>query len=425
MIAPGSPYTVTVFCLDVWPEVTSERHPVMVLKSSDTSLFARPSNGGALTLTFILRLHSSNPSGPERLDLGDTDTSTSTHPSRTLQTSETFMSPGYPSVHFTVLPIHIRHGPTRPRDMSGGQVVALIYGTVDGLPMSPALEPMSFDELSELYRVEMKSSAITQVRKDLFRAMANLLTTLRLEYDRQMALDPESVMCEGADQRRKKAERLAKDIVHIRTQKICQMAIRGAMGGRNALEVLTDEEKDYYERVLDLSKRHMSEVDVLRGRRKTVATHIDEVPEPVRTEPEPVKEAPAPPADEVPFDDSPDDFQDEPIPDEFDGFPEEPFDDVPPAPEEPAPAVAVKPETAPSEPEVSEEPPVDAPAEHPAQVDGDELEPILIRVMEDLPEFVGPDRDYKLLKEDLVMLPRVLAEVLINSEKAMAIRPTP
>lgn len=425
MIAPGSPYTVTVFCLDVWPEVTSERHPVMVLKSSDTSLFARPSNGGALTLTFILRLHSSNPSGPERLDLGDTDTSTSTHPSRTLQTSETFMSPGYPSVHFTVLPIHILHGPTRLRDMSGGQVVALIYGTVDGLPMSPALEPMSFDELSELYRVEMKSSAITQVRKDLFRAMANLLTTLRLEYDRQMALDPESVMCEGADQRRKKAERLAKDIVHIRTQKICQMAIRGAMGGRNALEVLTDEEKDYYEKVLDLSKRHMSEVDVLRGRRKTVATHIDEVPEPVRAEPEPVKEAPAPPADEVPFDDSPDDFQDEPIPDEFDGFPEEPFDDVPPAPEEPAPAVAVKPETAPSEPEVSEEPPVEAPAEHPAQVDGDELEPILIRVMEDLPEFVGPDRDYKLLKEDLVMLPRVLAEVLINSEKAMAIRPTP
>lgn len=309
--------------------------------------------------------------------------------------------------------------------MSGGQVVALIYGTVDGLPMSPALEPMSFDELSELYRVEMKSSAITQVRKDLFRAMANLLTTLRLEYDRQMALGPESVMCEGADQRRKKAERLAKDIVHIRTQKICQMAIRGAMGGRNALEVLTDEEKDYYERVLDLSKRHMSEVDVLRGRRKTVATHIDEVPEPVRAETEPVKEAPAPPADEFPFDDSPDDFQDEPIPDEFDGFPEEPFDDVPPAPAEPAPAVAVKPETVPSEPEVSEEPPVEAPAEHPAQVDGDELEPILIRVMEDLPEFVGPDRDYKLLKEDLVMLPRVLAEVLINSEKAMAIRPTP
>ena len=121
MIAPGSPYTVTVFCLDVWPEVTSERHPVMVLKSSDTSLFARPSNGGALTLTFILRLHSLNPPGPERLDLGDTDTSTSTHPSRTLQTSETFMSPRYPSVHFTVLPLHIRHGPHAPGTCPAGK----------------------------------------------------------------------------------------------------------------------------------------------------------------------------------------------------------------------------------------------------------------------------------------------------------------
>ena len=197
--------------------------------------------------------------------------------------------------------------------------------------MSPALEPMSFDELSELYRVEMKSSAITQVRKDLFRAMANLLTSLRLEYDRQMALDPESVMCEGAEQRRKKAERLAKDVVHLRTQKICQMAIRGAMGGRNTVDMLTDEEKEYYERVLDLSKRHMSEIDRLRGRKTTVATHIDEVP--TQRTPEPAEEqaapAPGPVAvagepDEVPFDDSPEDFQDEPIPDEFDDFPEPP-----------------------------------------------------------------------------------------------------
>lgn len=59
MIADGSPYTVTVFCLDVWPEVTSDLHPVISLNISATSLFARPSSGGALTLTFILRLHSS------------------------------------------------------------------------------------------------------------------------------------------------------------------------------------------------------------------------------------------------------------------------------------------------------------------------------------------------------------------------------
>ena len=59
------------------------------------------------------------------------------------------------------------------------------------------------------------------------------------------------------------------------------------------------------------------------------------------------------------------------------------------------------------------------------QPEADELKPILIRVLEDLPEFAGPDRDYRLSKEDLVMLPRVLAEVLINTEKAVLIRPTP
>ena len=58
-MADGSPWTVTVFCLDVRPDVTSALHPVMSLNSSATSLLARPSRGGALTLTFILRLHSS------------------------------------------------------------------------------------------------------------------------------------------------------------------------------------------------------------------------------------------------------------------------------------------------------------------------------------------------------------------------------
>ena len=53
-------------------------------------------------------------------------------------------------------------------------------------PMSPAVDPMTFDELSELYRVEMKSASLSQPRKDLYRAMANLLTSLRQEYDRQI-----------------------------------------------------------------------------------------------------------------------------------------------------------------------------------------------------------------------------------------------
>ena len=90
----GSPVMVTVFWREVWPAVTSDLQPVMSWKSSATSRFALPSSGGAFTRTIILRRHSSKPSGPERLDLGETETSTSTAPPRTLQTSATFMPGG-------------------------------------------------------------------------------------------------------------------------------------------------------------------------------------------------------------------------------------------------------------------------------------------------------------------------------------------
>ncbi len=278
--------------------------------------------------------------------------------------------------------------------------------------MSPANDPMNFDELSELYRVELKSGGLTSVRKDLFRAMANLLTALRLEYDKQMANDPESVMAEGAEQRRKKAEFLVKEIIHIRTQKVANMAIRGGMGGKIVMDALTDEEKAYYDEVLCATKGHMAEVDRLRGRKTTVATHIDEVHTPhyeASPEPEPEvapAEPAAPHAEETPAE-----------PAMFEDFPEESFDDIPDDfPLEPEPEEAPVPETgAPETP---------AP-EKPAETAEADLEPILIRVLEDLPEFVGPDRDYKLAREDLVTLPRVLADILVGSEKAVVIRPTP
>lgn len=91
MISASSPRTVTVFCLDVWPDVTSALDPVSSANSAATSLLARPSSGGAFTRTTILRLHSSKPSGPERPERGNTDTSTSTAPFLARQTSETFM----------------------------------------------------------------------------------------------------------------------------------------------------------------------------------------------------------------------------------------------------------------------------------------------------------------------------------------------
>jgi DNA replication factor GINS len=288
--------------------------------------------------------------------------------------------------------------------------------------MSPALEHMTFDELSELYRVEMNGSFISPARRDLFRAMADLLTRLRGEYEKQLALDPDSVMCEGAEHRKKSAERLCKEVVRIRATKICNMAFLGALGSKNSLDVLTEEERTYYYKILEASKSHLSEVDRLRGKKITVATHIDEVPVrdlPPETREEPFEEASDPAPEEPPAD----------IP--------EPEDDRPaetPEPEEKPPRNASPPEDFP-EPE-NEFPPEEVMAEWaeealapisdvPAEEPDVSLEPVLVRVLEDLPEFSGPERDYRLLKEDVVTMPKMMAEALINTGKAVAVDPSP
>ena len=284
------------------------------------------------------------------------------------------------------------------------------------------MEHMTFDDLSELYRVEMNGSSVSQVRRDLFKAMADLLTRLRGEYERQLAIDPDSVMCEGAEHRRKSAERLCKEVVRIRATKICNMAFLGALGSRNSTDMLTEEEKAYYYKVLEASKSHLSETDRLRGKRVTVATHIDEIPvrdlpaerpEPVAPVEEP--EAPGEPEEEkVPEPPRPETAP--PVVDDQDSFvPEE--DDIPDpldeAPFEPPEQWAEEPEAPISGSDV------------PADQEDESLKPVLVIVLEDLPEFAGPSRNYKLSKQDLATLPKAMADVLVNTGKATAVDPSP
>ncbi len=279
---------------------------------------------------------------------------------------------------------------------------------------NPANAPMTFDELSELYRMEMKSSSVTEARKDLFRALASLLMQLRQEYERQAAIDVESIICEGAEARKKNAERMAKEVIRIRTQKICGMALRSATGSKNALDVLTPEEKDYYDAVLELTKKHICEVDALRGKKKTVDTRIDEPGKPVAEEKPAEPEAP-PAAEEPPvFDEGFDEpFDDQPIPEELEAVMEE-------EPGKPSPEPAPEPEPEP----VHVPEPTQAHEEAPSEETSD-LAPVLIRILEDLPAFAGPERDYSLCKEDIITMPKVLAEPLVSTGKACNVRPTP
>lgn len=261
--------------------------------------------------------------------------------------------------------------------------------------MANSHEPMTYDDLSQLYRQEINSNSLTPVRKDLFKAVATLLTSLRRNYEDLLAKDPESIICDGANQSFKNAESYWKKIVNYRAKKICAMAIRVAYGGETPVDILAVEEEEYYRAIYEQTKELFSTVNRMRGK-KTRDTNLDQdFTKPVVV----VERAKEPVTEEIPpmmneFDEEP---FDQPIPD-----PEELMTEEPPA-VEPDPLVQMN--------DVKEDVP-------------DGMKPTLLRIVEDLPEFAGPERTYHLIKEDVVTLPSSLAELLVNDGKAVAIRPS-
>ncbi len=278
-------------------------------------------------------------------------------------------------------------------------------------------EALTFEDLSTIYRVERKAPTLGNVRRDLYPAMATLMITLRGEYERQISVDPESLMCEGANQRRKRCVQLSKEIVQLRMQKICSMALRGAMGAQNVVTDLTSEEKEYYDEILNISRRQESILTRMGGEKKRYSSpDIDEpVAKPIdKPKDTPVKETIPTPVAEPMMEDMYDDYEGEEI---IDDIPDDILDEM----------IASNP--------VIENKPVDKPKVVPVtdteivveegpemSVSSDEM--IVIRVLEDLPGFAGPDRDYILSKEDIVRMPKVMGMALINRDKAVEINPS-
>jgi DNA replication factor GINS len=267
-------------------------------------------------------------------------------------------------------------------------------------------DPLDLEELAAVYRVERKSPSLSAVRRDLYPAMAGLMSELRIEYNRRLADDPDSLLCEGASQNRRRCETLVKDIVELRMNKICSLALRDSMGARNPLDQLTDEEREYHDSVSKTSRQHYGMVFRLSGSRRYKTPPIDAPADTAANAP-----AAGPAADEPVGEPPAADIRAEPP--------------MPAATAPGPPADAILEETLDlSDDEVDGEAPLTAgpaPVAEPVPDMGDD---VVLRVLEDLPEFSGTDRVYRLSKEDVVTLPRPLAEALVRREKAVLLNPS-
>ncbi len=285
-------------------------------------------------------------------------------------------------------------------------------------------DPLDFEDLTAIYRIEKKAPSLSVVRKDLYPAIAGLLSGLNVEYNKQLSMDPDSLICEGANQRRKKAKQLSKEVVELRMQKICSLALRGAMGAQNIIDQLTPEEKEYYNNVLEVSRRHGTLITKMTGEKKYDSPRIDpDIPSKkdpvVKTPSEPVqKETVIEPAIEVNYE--PELEMEEP---QLDSFPEDPisYDDNTVIEEDKIFAAPI-PQAVDDDIRFSGKKEKEIPSRDTSFATNDM---ILIRITEDLPEFSGPDRDYRLSKEDVIMMPKVMADALIHREKAILLTPSP
>ena len=245
--------------------------------------------------------------------------------------------------------------------------------------MMTSQDPMDFSQLMDLYRAEMKSATLTDVRKDLYAAMACLQENIRKEYEAECAKDPDSIMCEGKNERRKRAAYNVQRIIDLRMEKVARIALRASINTENPDEYkmnlgkLTQEEREYCDSVVETLRK-------FRGKMMKESKKF--------TTP---------------------DISSERIAKERNG-------DAVAAP-------AVRNDAA-KEPDVENigVELIEEPHNVPDELQEDR---IMIRMLEDLPMFAGPDRDYDLRKEEVLWMPAAIAKALIHHEKAVLLNVTP
>ena len=244
-------------------------------------------------------------------------------------------------------------------------------------------DQMTFEDLSAAYRTESKSQMLSEVRKDLYPSLTRLQDSIKKEYESEFSRDPDSIICEGLSERKKKVAFFIQQVIDLRMAKIARMAVRASMGAENVTDKLTAEEKEYYESVVAGSKRLRA--GAIKDTKRYVIPDIapesanrKETAERIRSDVQKgvLKENTL--KEEIQRTDAPAKI--------LDNVPAEVMSDERPAGAE---------------------------------------DMMIIRILEDLPKIPGPECDYDLRKEDVVRMPSAFANALIKHEKAVRLDVTP
>ncbi len=259
--------------------------------------------------------------------------------------------------------------------------------------MANDVQEIDYEELTSLNRLESNSGQLQNVRKDLYPQIAKLLERCRKKI---ADCDPDSPEFAEASHDSAKTKKVARDLVDRRIRKIINLGITSGSGGNNVVEALTPEEKEMYERILTASKKLYDDVFT---KKKAVTMNIAKPEAKPELEMEKatidtkivenvVSEGSSTPVTEVPKAMSKPSKKPVPVVEDYD---------------------VEDPEECP----VPKQQPVSEPVNLVPKED--EKGTILIRILQDTPQFSGlNDVVYTLKKEDIVRMPSIFATALIS-----------
>lgn len=261
-------------------------------------------------------------------------------------------------------------------------------------------EPFTFEDLTEICRREQKSKYPVEVRPDFYLAVRECRDRLKREIEREFSIDQYSLKAKLASNQLIKFQEKSQQVFEFRFAKIQSMGLRAALGNRVDLRKLTPEELEFFNLIVEIIS---SKKSMLIGGEFTSNRTIDTYTAPVKKEPL-IQEAPKPEVIATP----------EIIPDEEDEESLEPEEEVLPEDNEPEEFVPAEVDSNSDGPTIEstedEIPEVQASSEY-----------MLVRILADIPEIAGSDRNFRLKKEDIVTLPSPMANILVKQNVAKRI----
>jgi len=267
--------------------------------------------------------------------------------------------------------------------------------------MSPPSEPLNFDEVTEVYRREQRTKNVTEIRRDFYPALRDFVDRIRKEGEKEMAIDQFSAKATLLRNQLKKVCEKASQIFDFRIEKIILTALRAASGSKVDLERLTPEEREFYERIYALIIEYRSTlIGVERHLRGGVATASQEVSVKVHISEDEIKNEKIAPSG----------ISGESLMKQSESAEAKAFEAIGEGGSDGGRKTGGLESSADYDNSIS-------------TTAAFQQNRIILRILEDLPTFAGPLRNYCLRKEDVVILPVSIAKVLLAKGKAVEMKP--